>query len=39
MAHIRNIHTNKRDTEKRKQRYDEHEEGNGETDKRMFEKW
>ena len=37
MAHIRKIHTNKRETEKRKHRDDEHEEGNGERDKRMFE--
>ena len=39
MAHIRKIHTNKRETEKRKHRDDEHEEGNGERDKRMFEKY
>ena len=29
MAHIRKIHTDKRETEKRKHRDDEHEEGNG----------
>ena len=39
MAHIRKIHTNKRETEKRKHRDDEHEEGNGERDKRMSEKY
>ena len=39
MAHIRKIHTNKRETEKRKHRDDEHEEGNGERDKRVFEKY
>ena len=36
MVHIRKIHTNKRETEKRKHRDDEHEEGNGKRDKRML---